>query len=722
MHACERCYSRKTKCDRRLPECGSCIKSRSSCQYPNKRRDRQLQQEYLKSLEVRLKELEKENEQLRGRASSQVEDLDISVNVLQSHQSTPNTDQRAPNQLDVAESHDAWAQQSPEQAAGSLQRTPGEEARYLGSSNGVDFVDVVERVVDSSHTASGLFGRVSDSHRMLDRVAFPSIPQTARLVDQEVAMPLINSYFAHWHLIFPLLYRPGFMQMVQNIYSDPHFYQQNTACAFAFDIVLALGSVPSKRVEWSYRDVESHFARALIRLNEVSSLHDIRSLQALLLYCIYGIHASLRDTSSEMWEVLGKATRLCVEIGLHHKISRDLPRCQLHVTGPIPVSVQVEMQRRCFWCYHNLERIVSISLGRPLALHDDDIHVRLPSAADDEALDKTSTNTFSSSQATSPFLMHILLRKIQSKIHRFMYTSRSVQVLPLHERQAIRRELFNELQDWRKNISLLPLPPADSLSAITCSYLHPSWYQALYHSGCLQLFRPSATFPATEGLESYEDMDDVLQIIWNSSRLVLAKYFELLCDRHLNYSWVCLYTIFIAGLANVYSVGCCAQRRKRGIMAFLPSFFDVVSDVRDCSNILTAICERWGDARGSCDIFNQLSMSALKGLVATSFHQKTDKTAPVSRNNQTIIEPQSMTSANGEMRDSAVNGRRLTPQTLPSPGYSGLDQYTSNSFAPFDPIVDFQQMFLEMQETISTRGQVETDEVMLGFSQEWFER
>lgn len=282
--------------------------------------------------------------------------FDIPDETLRSHHSTPNGRQPTPNQLDVTESHDAEVQQSPEQSASSIQRTPGEEPRYLGSSNGVDFVDVVERVVDSSHATSGLFGRVTDSHRMLDRVAFPSIPQTARLVDREVATPLIDSYFAHWHMIFPLLYRPGFMQMVQRIYSDPNFYQQNSACAFAFDIVLALGSVPSKRVEWSYRDVESHFARALIRLNEVSALRDIRSLQALLLYCIYGIHASLRDTSREMWEILGKATRLCVEIGLHHKISKDLVRCQLHITGPIPESVQVEMQRRCFWCYHNLER------------------------------------------------------------------------------------------------------------------------------------------------------------------------------------------------------------------------------------------------------------------------------------------------------------------------------------------------------------------------------
>lgn len=349
--------------------------------------------------------------------------------------------------------------------------------------------------------------------------------------------------------------------------------------------------------------------------------------------------------------------------------------------------------------------------------------MQLPSTAEDEALDQDMP--LSSSHTTSPFVMHILLRKIQSKIHRSMYTSHSIQALPIHERQAIRREIFNELQLWQRNISLLPLPPKDNLSAITSSYMHPSWYQALYHSGCLLLFRPSATFPATEGLESYEDMDDVPQMIWNSSRLVLSHYYELLRDRHLNYSWVCLYTIFMAGLANTYSVGCCAQRRKRGIMAFLPSYFDVVSDIRDCSNILTAICERWDDARGSCDIFNRLSMSALKELVESSFHPKIERTVPVSSNNQTNAEHTLVPFENngGGVRESTTqNGRRLTPQTLPSPGFPDTSMHLDQSFSAFDPIVDFQQIFQEMQDTINTSGDVQTNEVMLGFSQEWFER
>lgn len=156
-------------------------------------------------------------------------------------------------------------------------------------------------------------------------------------------------------MTFPLLYRPGFMSMIEEMYHDPDVYHESPTKAFAFDMVLALGSVSSKR-GWPFGDAESHFARAVARLDELSKLRDIRSLQALLLYCKYGIHASLRDTSREMWEILGKATQLCVELGLHNEVSTVAKRCEMHLTGHIPPSLLLEVQRRCFWCYYNLER------------------------------------------------------------------------------------------------------------------------------------------------------------------------------------------------------------------------------------------------------------------------------------------------------------------------------------------------------------------------------
>jgi hypothetical protein len=346
MPACQRCYSRKTRCDRRTPNCTSCVKTGSSCRYPDKRRDRQRQQEYLKSVELRLQELEREKERPTQHSPSD-HDLQDDTNSIRTGEGL----HKSPNQNSGL---GAW--QSPTISMNSIQHTPSEETRYLGSSNGVGFVDVVERVVETSSTG-GLFDRLANSRSTSEKKALPVVNDPARLVDRKLAIPLIESYFEHWHVTFPLLYRPGFMIMMEEIYNNPNIYHQSPTKAFAFDMVLALGSVSSKKA-WPFTDTEAHFARALARLDELSKFRDIRFLQALLLYCKYGIHASLRDTSTEMWEILGKATRLCVELGLHDDVSVVSKRCEVHLTGQIPASLLLEMQRRCFWCYYNLERWV----------------------------------------------------------------------------------------------------------------------------------------------------------------------------------------------------------------------------------------------------------------------------------------------------------------------------------------------------------------------------
>lgn len=350
MHACERCYARKTKCDRVLPHCSSCLKSHSRCVYSNKRRDRELQREYLRALELRVKELEDSNQQLRREAANgTASQPEGSANLHPSRPSSSSTADQNKNQQYSGDQDEA------DRVDDGLQRPIDEVPRYLGSSNGAGFVDVVERAIQPSQTVGGLFGRVTDDRNASSEIEKPNSSEPCGLVDRSVAMPLIESYFSHWHIIFPVIYRPAFMEMTHQMFCNPQTYQEDHARAFAIDIVLALGSISTRRME-SPMNAESHFLRALNNLNKVSSFRDIRSLQAWLLYCEYGIHASLRDTSSEMWEVLGKATRLCVELGLHLNSSKVSIRCQSHITGTLPKEVQLEMQNRCFWCYYNLER------------------------------------------------------------------------------------------------------------------------------------------------------------------------------------------------------------------------------------------------------------------------------------------------------------------------------------------------------------------------------
>jgi hypothetical protein len=227
------------------------------------------------------------------------------------------------------------------------------ESRYLGSSSGVEFAHVVRSIVDFANIRDGLFATVA----CVDELRNPppqDVPKDALVPSKEIAMPFINTYFEHWHFAFPILHRPSFLQVAERIYSEDNYYRENPFEAFIFDIVLAMGS--ANRLEWSVTGTESHFARAMNKVEQILGMKGIMPLQALLFCCQYGVFASLRDASINMWHLLGIASRYCVELGLHRESSMI---GSLSRTDSWSVDFEIEMKRRCFWCFYNLDRYVA---------------------------------------------------------------------------------------------------------------------------------------------------------------------------------------------------------------------------------------------------------------------------------------------------------------------------------------------------------------------------
>ncbi|KIX92364.1 uncharacterized protein Z520_11972 [Fonsecaea multimorphosa CBS 102226] len=62
---CHLCRQRKTKCDRRLPDCSFCVKAKAHCQYVTKTKKRGLRAGYVSQLENRLETLEREVEKFK---------------------------------------------------------------------------------------------------------------------------------------------------------------------------------------------------------------------------------------------------------------------------------------------------------------------------------------------------------------------------------------------------------------------------------------------------------------------------------------------------------------------------------------------------------------------------------------------------------------------------------------------------------------------------------
>jgi hypothetical protein len=247
-----------------------------------------------------------------------------------------------------------------------------DSSRYLGSSAGTGFVSLVEHVLgatDATERPNQDLSQTLRANRTTGRptpVYSPPARRPTCIPPKSVALMLVSSYFTHWHITFPLLHRPSFMALVERMYDEPQLYYRDSAGAFVFDMVLALGSAGSKKFEWSFKDTDSHFRRGMSKLDTIETYRDLRTVQAHLMCCQYGIHATLRDTAEEMWNLIGKASRLCVELGLHQTTaSQRSYGPSIHLTGHLPEAVDNEMRRRCFWCFYSLERYVKLfALGR----------------------------------------------------------------------------------------------------------------------------------------------------------------------------------------------------------------------------------------------------------------------------------------------------------------------------------------------------------------------
>lgn len=81
-----------------------------------------------------------------------------------------------------------------------------------------------------------------------------------------------------------------------------------------------------------------------------------------------------------------------MKIGLSIRLAQDL---RLTINPPQPVSPMVEEdRRRVFWSIYLLDKVISVGIGRPPALLDEDCHISLPS---DEAAFRSGKSSPTSS-------------------------------------------------------------------------------------------------------------------------------------------------------------------------------------------------------------------------------------------------------------------------------------------------------------------------------------
>ena len=144
---------------------------------------------------------------------------------------------------------------------------------------------------------------------------------------------------------------------------------------------------------------------------------------------------------------MGQAVRVAQSIGMHvENINLESPHGRS--------SLEIEHRRRIWYSLYVLDRLLSLQLGRPPAIHDDDFNVPLPSRAsdsdinwDNEAIDEPSGNSLS---AGDYFLAVISFSEIVGRVLRGLYCPKRRHVAT--EDLANTKNLDRQLQEWKLSL------------------------------------------------------------------------------------------------------------------------------------------------------------------------------------------------------------------------------------------------------------------------------
>lgn len=669
---CDRCYHRKSKCDRLQP-CTSCCKSGSQCHYTDRTRDRAIRPDVVSRLERRLAQAENRNKSLVAELARI-----RSVGPQSSYDDTPSTVSQHPRPNDNTNRPSDVATQ-----VSILSTSAAGERQYLGSTSGVLFADLVRASVDvphSRHPSPPSTIHTEDSPDTSGDVR-AEIPR--ELPAKRLAQKLVQAYLDHDFLCYPFLIPSEIHRILDCLYSSG---LASLTCyeLFVVDMLFAISTAQVSKYDWrQLPSAESHHARAMSTIGDVLRLGGLQSLHAILLLCQYRTGSSIQDNSGSMWLLVGIAARMCFEMGLHKESAYPL-------TGPARPGdddattrryLLQESKRRSFWSVLCMDRITSLILGRPCAIRDDDFDHVCPE--DDTTISSTSDRN----GQTMPFVFkhivsyRLLCGQIVAALHRKKSSEVSEQQV-----SRVRQRLCADLDGWRQDVEQLQLEQTSQTSS-SC-HLSMEWYNLLYSNAMLILWRPSPLLP-----EVSHDATS-LQFIFESAKQSITIYASLHKSRKINYSWITLQSVFLAGLSYVYACGRHFRSRWRNpsqpSLQKDPTTIEVVNDTRACSNVLVAVSERWNALRNCHEVFDRLADAVLSDAIKL-------QTSQAQQLAQSMM-PQPVNVNNGTFGNALVTPR------------------SSTTFSPLAVDTEFLHCFDDLQQLYNTQ---QIEDPIMELSHDW---
>ncbi|KAI6421326.1 hypothetical protein MCOR21_009333 [Pyricularia oryzae] len=369
--ACERCWKRKQRCDRRRPVCQQCRLVSAPC-YERRHgvtvdlSDPASQFSYIEGLKQRIRNLEHSTAQSptpqRYEQASTAPKGPVPGSGLEPGPTAHQTASRASIQAEMGSlSLAAMAEFSGEQHPAHLQARPFLSFQTLFRAAAGSGAGNLSRS-DSPNPA--LTGPLGDFYLGLLRCgvqmdAFDTRRHFERYLDVALlCFPLTGR--AHLDDEFAVVSQSQTAGTAgQLLYSSP-------AKVLRVYVAVATGILltPDCRHMESFATTlalaaHQHLPRVAVSAGE------LETVQCLMMLTIFSLFSS---SGGSTWHLLGLALSRCLSAGMHH----------VRVSDPLSDDDEKRGCSRCFWCLYALDTLISTSLDRPFLIQDEDITTPQP--------------------------------------------------------------------------------------------------------------------------------------------------------------------------------------------------------------------------------------------------------------------------------------------------------------------------------------------------------
>ena len=331
--ACSRCRSAKIKCDGKLPACSACERSgkSDSCTSANGEFARGKERSYTAALEVAAQRLQKKIDALKAEHS-----------------------------------------EAPRQTAGTSQngQRPSRNRQVSGSQRREAF-DVNELVSDfgfltvnaTSRDFHGFTSEMSFAKLLLAVAVKKDLSTTvpSKLPPRYAINQSLERYLQRIFVLLPFFSETDFVSSVSRVYQTSSSNVPVTPLDFwTIRLVLAISDASMCQRQGDQYDQQAlqHIAAALELADHVIHPGSMAGVQALLFLVEYAL---LDPAHFDCWYLVGMASRLVVDLGLHCE-----PAAETKIN-----KQELNMRRRIFHSTYALDRLISMSLGCAFSFTDD---------------------------------------------------------------------------------------------------------------------------------------------------------------------------------------------------------------------------------------------------------------------------------------------------------------------------------------------------------------